>query len=201
MKIYISGKITGLPFPEVEARFQDAEDLLEALDLEPVNPLHNGLTNEHSWNEHMVKDIEMLLGCDGILMLDNWQDSDGATIERFIAEKKGMDVWHEEPFKEKQKFVEQLKAVLHEVTGIPFRDYTTKSRKNDAFFARMLFAKHCSQIMKPMEIATMINRDRTTVLHLLKVYKNEIKYNSSFRKMALKVEEKLNQKMKQDGNA
>lgn len=192
MKIYISGKITGLPFPEVEARFQDAEDLLEALDLEPVNPLRNGLTNEHSWNEHMVKDIEMLLGCDGILMLDNWESSDGATIERFIAEKKGMDIWHEEPFKEKQRFVENLKAVLHEVTGIPFRAYTTKSRKNDAFFARMLFAKHCSQIMKPAEIATMINRDRTTVLHLLKVYKNEIKYNSSFRKMALKVEEKLN---------
>ena len=46
-------------------------------------------------------------------------------------------------------------------------------------------------MMKPMEIANLINRDRTTVLHLLKVYKDEIKYNPYFRAMAEKVNKKL----------
>jgi hypothetical protein len=194
MKIYISGKITGLPFPEVAAKFQSAEELLEELDLVPVNPLYNGLTNEHSWDEHMVKDIEMLLGCDGILMLDNWETSDGAMIERYIAEKKGMDIWHETTFRESQKFMSNVKSAVYETTGLSFKEYTTRSRKRDTFFARMLFAKQCSQTMKPMEIASLIKRDRTTVLHLLKVYKDEVKYNPTFRELAQKVDNILNQK-------
>ncbi len=191
MKIYISGKITGLSHPEVLKKFQSAEELLEDLDIIPVSPLRNGLTMNHSWNEHMVKDIEMLLDCDGILMLDNWEKSPGAMIERYIAEKTGMDIWHEVPFKEKQRFVASVKSALYQVTGLSFNEYTTKSRKRDAFFARMIFAKMCSDIMKPLEISKLINRDRTTVLHLLKIYDDEVKYNPNFRKLAESANEKL----------
>jgi hypothetical protein len=194
MKIYISGKITGLPFPEVEAKFQSAEELLEELDLVPVNPLRNGLTKTHSWDEHIIRDVGILLRCDGILMLDNWESSDGAMIERYIAEKKGMDIWHELPVKEKQEFVSNVKTAVYETTGLSFREYTTASRKREFVFARMLFTKQCSLIMKPMEIAGLIKRDRTTVLHLLKVYKDDVKYNPIFRELAQKVDNILNQK-------
>lgn len=191
MKVYISGKITGLPYSEVQARFQSAEYLLEAIDLEPVNPLRNGLLPEHTWEEHMVKDIEMLFECDGILMLDNWESSDGAKIENYIAKTRSMIIMHERPLTEKKKMVAKLKSAIKEVTGMSFCDYTTKSRNRDAFFARMIFAKHCMCLMKPTEIAKMINRDRTTVHHMVKVYKDEVKFNPAFREIASKVEQKM----------
>ena len=200
-KIYISGKITGLPFPEVKAKFQRMEELLEELGIMPVSPLRNGLTDKHTWNEHMIKDVEILLGCDGILMLDDWESSDGAMIERYIAEKKGMDIWYEVPFIEKQKIVSNIKTAIYETTRLSFKDYATKSRKRDVFFARMLFAKQCSNVMKPTEVAKLISRDRTTVLHLLKVYDNETRYNPYFRQLATSVDERLNLKTKHDAKA
>lgn len=62
MRIYISGRITGLDYANVEAKFQDAQDLLSDIGFEVVNPLNNGLTKEHSWEQHMDKDFELL--CD-----------------------------------------------------------------------------------------------------------------------------------------
>ena len=102
------------------------------------------------------------------------------------------DVWFESNVVRNQKNVLKIQNAIHEVTGIHFNEYTTKSRKRDGFFARMLFAKHCSQRMKPMEIATMINRDRTTVLSLLKKYDDEVKYNPYFRVLAQRVENIIN---------
>lgn len=43
MKVYISGKISGLPLLEVKEKFANAADLLDSLGLQPVNPLDNGL--------------------------------------------------------------------------------------------------------------------------------------------------------------
>ena len=42
MRIYISGKISGLPYKEAEQRFEDAEALLTELGFEVINPLKNG---------------------------------------------------------------------------------------------------------------------------------------------------------------
>lgn len=95
MKIYLSGKISGLPFPYVQQRFDDSEALLTELGFEVVNPLKNGLDQEKTWNEHLCKDIEMLLPCDAIYMMDNWVDSTGASIEYDIAMRTGKDVWFE----------------------------------------------------------------------------------------------------------
>ena len=80
MKIYISGKITGIPIQEAETKFQAAQDLLESLDFEVVNPLKNGLKKDSSWKEHMVKDIDLILTCDVIYMIDGWTDSVGACL-------------------------------------------------------------------------------------------------------------------------
>ena len=42
MKVYISGKISGLPIEEVKRKFHNAASLLGSLDLQPVNPLAHG---------------------------------------------------------------------------------------------------------------------------------------------------------------
>ena len=80
MKIYISGKISGLPFPEVKVKFQEMQDFLEDLNFEVINPTKNGLTESHTWEQHIARDVELLLPCDAIYMFDGWQDSVGSCI-------------------------------------------------------------------------------------------------------------------------
>lgn len=92
MKVYISGKITGLPFEEVEDNFYHAQNRLEEEGFEVVNPLENGLPREAEWHEHVKADIRLLLECDTIYLLENWKESKGARIERDIAVALGYDI-------------------------------------------------------------------------------------------------------------
>ena len=39
MRIYISGKISGLPLDDVKVRFADAKSFLDEIGFEAVNPL------------------------------------------------------------------------------------------------------------------------------------------------------------------
>lgn len=93
MKIYISGKITGLVFEDAMLAFCEAENELLNRGHEPVNPMKK--VSEQAgldWVDYMKEDIPILLGCDGIYMLANWPDSKGARLELHIAEELGMTV-------------------------------------------------------------------------------------------------------------
>lgn len=92
MKIYISGKITRLPFEEVEDNFYNAQNRLEEKGFKVVNPLNNGLSSNEKWEHHMKADIKLLMECDTIYLLSNWKDSRGARIEKDIAVALGYDV-------------------------------------------------------------------------------------------------------------
>ncbi len=89
-KIYISGPITGLPPKEVEQTFGRVAAKLNKLGWEAVSPLNNGLPAEASYNEHMLRDLEMLAECRAIFMLKGWENSKGARIEfaEAVARKK-----------------------------------------------------------------------------------------------------------------
>lgn len=91
-KIYISGKITGVPIEQAREKFAEAERILMCSGMDPVNPMKNGLPETASWKEHMVEDIEMLLDCQAILMLSCWRTSKSAKIEKAIAEQMGMEI-------------------------------------------------------------------------------------------------------------
>lgn len=95
MKIYISGPISGIPEDRVREVFAQAEKQIEAFGHEPVNPLNNGLDASATWEEHMARDVYMLLGCDAIYLLKNWGNSQGARIEANIATERGMEVIHQ----------------------------------------------------------------------------------------------------------
>jgi hypothetical protein len=91
MKIYISGKITGLDYNEAFAMFEAAEDVLKRLGHVPVNPMKKVSEQEgKSWAEYMKEDIPILLECDGIYLLPNWRESRGARLERNIARELDM---------------------------------------------------------------------------------------------------------------
>lgn len=192
MKIYISGKITGLPLPEVRQRFADAAAFLNAIGFEAVNPLNNGIEQTASWKEHMVADIRMLFDCDAIYMMDNWMQSRGAGIEYDIANRLGIDIWFETNIRKENQQVMRIQNAIHEATGLRFNQYISKCRKREYFYARMLFVYHCRQLkMTLTQIARYIHRDHSSMLHFLRKYDDDFKFNPQFRDLAIKVNQLL----------
>lgn len=66
MKVYISGRITGLTFDAVKSKFTAAAHELRAQGHEAVNPLENGVHYSAPHAAHMKEDIKMECGCDAI---------------------------------------------------------------------------------------------------------------------------------------
>lgn len=196
MRIYISGKISGLPYKEAEQRFEDAEALLTELGFEVINPLKNGLAAHEEWIKRLCKDIELLHSCDAIYMMDNWVTSTGADIEHYIAVRTKKDILYESNVIVRTKDDEailRIQNAIHDVTGLRFNQYITKSRKRDGVFARMIFVYHCrKRKMKLIQIAKYVHRDHSSMLHLLKKYDDDFKYNPQFREMATRVNNILN---------
>jgi hypothetical protein len=86
MKIYISGKITGLPIGIAKMMFSDAEKKIRQLGHIPINPMTWIPYDENKkWSDYMIEDIKLLFNAEGIYMISNWKDSKGARIEHNIA--------------------------------------------------------------------------------------------------------------------
>ena len=92
-KIYISGKITGLPVRGGDRQISKCGGEDTAVRFEPVSPFDNGLPLEADWAEHIGKDISLLLRCDAIYLLDDYEKSEGARIELCIALHRRMPVF------------------------------------------------------------------------------------------------------------
>lgn len=196
MKVYISGKISGLDFEEVKAKFAEAEELLTAIGIEAVNPLKNGLPVDDAWIKHLCKDIEVLNDCDSIYMMDGWQDSVGACIEYDFAVRTGKTVLFASNIIRNQSIVLKIENAIHEVMGLRLFQYNTNSRKRDGFYARMLFVHHCRQEkMSLVDIAKYIHRDHSSMLYFLNKYNDEVRYNEFFRVMAERVNNILTKSM------
>ena len=94
MKIYISAKMNGCL--DYRDKFNEAENKLREIGCDTVNPctISDILIQTFSYfnkkpevSVFMRDDIIKLCDCDGILMLDNWTDSEGAIWEFLIAKK------------------------------------------------------------------------------------------------------------------
>lgn len=197
MKVYISGKISGLPIREAKERFDNAQALLESCGLAPVNPMSKEMPENATWEQHMVKDIELLLRCDAIYLMDNWADSRGAQIEYDIANRMKLEFIFESDYIYRNKEVFKIQSAIHEVMGIRLCEYNTKSRNRDFVFARMIFVYQCRRKkMKLTQIAKYVHRDHSSMLHLLNKYNDEVRYNPQFRDMAARVDNILNKTTK-----
>ena len=95
MKLYISGKITG--DSEYKIKFCEAELMLggatygipNAKDYLVFNPAK---ITETDWKAAMKQAISMMMCCDGVALLPDWEKSKGAKIERKLALALGMHV-------------------------------------------------------------------------------------------------------------
>lgn len=99
-KIYLSGKISGLPHEEAEAKFRLAEQEVGEW-AEAINPMALDVNihpsnDEPDWCDYMLTDLDILMRqCTGIYMLRDWRDSKGAKIEHAIAEIMGLAIYYE----------------------------------------------------------------------------------------------------------
>ena len=98
MRVFISGRITGDNYAEAVEKFTEAEIQISQLQYLPINPIKTGLPPFATWEEHMVKSIELLLTCDAIYLLSDWEESKGSRIERFIAAEIGIPMWYQPEF-------------------------------------------------------------------------------------------------------
>lgn len=92
-KVYISGKVTGLPMAQAKRMFSEAEEHINRTGkYEAVKPLKFDEVPDKPWEYYMRKDIRLLMCCDMICPLPNWADSKGAKLEMHIAQQLGMEV-------------------------------------------------------------------------------------------------------------
>lgn len=97
-KVYISGKITGLPKEEYMRKFNAAEKYLKSKGYEVINPAKtNGtLPESTTYEQYMTMSLILLGFCDTIYMLDNWLFSDGSKHEFEVAHKSNYYLMFEE---------------------------------------------------------------------------------------------------------
>jgi hypothetical protein len=84
--VYISGPITGIPEGNRPA-FAAMAARLTAGGWRVINP--HDLCDSHlilSWEEYMRQDLAALLTCTHIVMLEGWEQSRGARLEKLVAD-------------------------------------------------------------------------------------------------------------------
>ena len=176
-KIYISGRISGLPLQDVTAKFEAAEAKLRTQGYDVVNPLKNGIPINAPWELHVAMDVVLLMGCGVIYLLPDWGLSKGATLEKNLAELTGKKIIYEEA----PAFAE-IKQAISEAMGVSFYDITGGRRERKHVFARMIFAYHCRQEgATVIKIAQEIKRNHATIIYYLKKYQDDYRFTPEFR--------------------
>lgn len=93
-KVYISGPITGTK--DYLEKFKDIETVLVLVHqgVEVINPakVNANLPESTTWEEYMRMSLCMLSMCDGIYMMEGWQQSRGANLEYAYAKGMGITV-------------------------------------------------------------------------------------------------------------
>ena len=85
MKIYLSGKITGLDKEVYSRQFERAESFYKTGGFDVINPVKIGeeILKQNpsvSWEDFMQKDLEALKTCTNIALLEGWEESKGAKM-------------------------------------------------------------------------------------------------------------------------
>lgn len=100
MRIYISGKITGLPLLEAEYLFDEAETMIRKKGHDVINPMKTaGTVPGMEWKSYMGIAYAVLhdRSVDAIYMLRNWKKSKGAIMEWGWAKAGGIPVFYQDP--------------------------------------------------------------------------------------------------------
>ena len=99
MRIYLSGKITGLDKEVYTRQFERAETFYKTSGFEVVNPVTIGeeilkQNPSATWEDFMQEDLKALRTCTHIVLLEGWEESKGAKMEKAEAEKMGLEIMY-----------------------------------------------------------------------------------------------------------
>ena len=99
MRIYLSGKITGREIEDYTRQFARAEIFYKTGGFDVVNPVTIGeviLKNnpKAKWEDFMAEDLKALRTCTHIVLLEGWEESKGAKMEKAEAEKLGLEIMY-----------------------------------------------------------------------------------------------------------
>jgi len=99
VRVYISGKISGLTPEIAEANFKSAEEMLKKKDpscvvVNPYAMCEKIFKNkpEANWLDRMNVCIKMLVKCNVVYLLPTWTTSDGAIIECMVAKHENIQI-------------------------------------------------------------------------------------------------------------
>src|SRR3990167_8533562 len=95
MIIYLSGPYSGLTDVNIQAAREIAIELWEkvfTVFTPHLNTARMEIDCKASYEQYIIGDLEILWGCDAVVMLPNWKESRGAKIEKGFAEHYGIKV-------------------------------------------------------------------------------------------------------------
>jgi Domain of unknown function (DUF4406) len=92
LKLYLAGKMSGVEQFNFPAFHAEAARL-RSLGYEVVNPAELNEGNEGNWQACMKVDIHELIECDGVALMDGWETSEGASLERDISFRLGLALY------------------------------------------------------------------------------------------------------------
>lgn len=93
--VYISGPISKRKEEEARPHFKQVQTLIEGGDGDrfAYNPMD--FKERDCWEDYMRDGIAALVDSDAIVMLNGWQDSRGACLERTIAFELNIPIYYE----------------------------------------------------------------------------------------------------------
>lgn len=80
-KIYISLPITGRGQGDVRHHSDVLRTYLSKQGYTPVSPLDNYAGKDPTYSDYLTQDLNLLLGCDGVIFARGWEESMGCNIE------------------------------------------------------------------------------------------------------------------------
>lgn len=85
MKVFISGRISGIKYKTAKTNFRKAEKYWQAKGCDVINPLRICETS-WSWLHCAIVCLWNLVQCDIVYFIPNYKHSKGAKIEHFFAQ-------------------------------------------------------------------------------------------------------------------
>lgn len=89
--LYLSGPMSGVADNNFPAFFA-AETALREAGYAVVNPAVSDMAPESPWEAFLRDDLRKMLGCDGVVVLPGWDQSQGARLEVYVANQVGIPV-------------------------------------------------------------------------------------------------------------